>query len=199
MARPNVLILGQAEEPFEQQTMELLATNQRSECTIESKDDRNLRNLMDEAEKSDFIIMCYRDDPEDEKEVDSKLLKDLRPHENHLMLIAENRDELMDTLDDMRIHAFRLFKSSTSNKWQKQLLEEVIDWKGKNEGPERGPFHKQILNYLTRTDNVLKKVASIAAGAATILATIVAYQAFLGAEAANENDSGPATQIEAEQ
>ena len=173
MARPNVLILGQAEEPFEQQTMELLARNQRSECTIESKDDRK---LMEEAKNADLIIMCYRDDPEDEKEVDSKLLKDLRPHENQLMLIAENRDELMDTLDDLHIHAFRLFKSSTRNKLQTQLLEELIDWKEKNERIEREPFHKQILNYLTRTDNVLKKVASIAAGAATVLATIVAFQ-----------------------
>lgn len=172
MAMPKVLILGQAEGTFEQQAKELLSKNQRAQCKIESK---NSLHLLTEARNSHFIIMCYQHDLEEERNADSTLLAQLGEHEDQLMLFAENREELMDLLDDLNIHAFRIFKSSSGNQWQKQLLEEIIDWIVEHppdlpDNIERGTFNKRWLTRLTRTDKMVKIIVSLLVGATTIIA-----------------------------
>lgn len=176
MPIPNVLILGQEGNTVEQEAMDLLSKNQRSECKLESKRDKNRSTVMEEAKRANFIVMCYHDNPEEDKNTDSALLAQLGEHQDQLMLIADNREELMDLLDNLDIQAFRSFKSSSGNRWQTQLLGEVTNWvrkQSQENETEKGSVFERTLEYLTQTDKLLKVTASVLIGITPIAAYLI--------------------------
>lgn len=176
MSMPTVLILGQEGDTVEQEAMDLLSKNQRSQCKLESKRDKNRLTVMEEAKKANFIVMCYHDNPDEDKNTDSALLAQLGEHQDQLMLIADNREELMELLDNLDIQAFRSFKSSSGNRWQTQLLGEVTDWirkQSQENGTEKSSIFERMLEYLTQTDKLLKVAGSVLIGITPIAAYLI--------------------------
>lgn len=186
--KPKILIIGEAQEgSLEGEVRDFLASRQdRTECRLVSKDSLSLKH---EAQESDLIVMSFRSDPTEAREEDESVLPHLKDREDHLLLFAKNREDLLDVVNGLRMRSpYRMYQitpTTARSEWQIRLLDEIIVWKDKLDPGDSGedsespvaneskpPLQRRVLTWIEEFKGILLAVSGLLGGIVTLFAAI---------------------------